>query len=262
MRQYPRFSVLPYRLAPFLFSHKNGCHYGVDDHREEDRRRGDVLIVQLGEVVVQEVLEHIDCLVRVVSVEKIALAEDLQGVHHREDEREEQSRRDVRDRDPDRLLKRVRPVDPRGLDHALVHPGQGGEHQHHVQSAVLPEEDEQQGVKRREGRNVSIPQHDDGRGGQDHRQEQGGLDERKPCRKPDEQEGEDQGNRHRQRNGEDGELPHVLHRQLEVFVLEQPLEVVEPDELLREGVFREGVIERIDEGDDEEGEEAREGGEQ
>ena len=81
----------PYRLAPFLLRDKDDREDGVDDHREEDRCRRDVLVVQLGEMVVQKVLEHVDRLVRVVPVEKIALAEDFQGVHDGEDKGEEET---------------------------------------------------------------------------------------------------------------------------------------------------------------------------
>ena len=121
-------------------------HENHEEHEHRADRQPDV--VQIDEIVVHEVLDHVDALIRVIAEEDVRLAEGLEEVHDGDHQNESRVRRDHRQGDPCELLPPARTVKRGRLVEIRRDGVQRGEEEHHVVAGVLPEVQDQKHPER------------------------------------------------------------------------------------------------------------------
>ena len=114
-------------------------HQQEDHDEDQQRRRGEPGVVQVLEVVVHEVLEHVDALVGPVASQQIGLPEGLEGVDDGDDEHEEEVGDHQRQGDVPQNVALRGPIAHGGVCIVRGDRAQARQEQDHVISAVLPE---------------------------------------------------------------------------------------------------------------------------
>ena len=128
-------------MPPFVLVPESEQQSHQRENHEEDQRGPDGKpdVVQVDEIVVHEVLDHVDALIRVVAEEDVGFPEGLEQIDNRNDEDEPRVRSDKRQGDPRELTPPARAVEGRRLVQLLRDGVQRGEEEHHVVARVLLE---------------------------------------------------------------------------------------------------------------------------
>ena len=265
---------------PFVLVSESEQQAHQRENYEEHERRADRQpdIVQVDEIVVHEMLDHVDALVRVVAEEDVCLAEGLEQVHNGDHQNEPRVRRDHRQSDPRELFPPACAVEGSRFVQLRRDGVQRGEEEHHVIPRVLPEIQNQQYPERLLPRPIrrvhpEVFQHavHHAEVGEDDLEEQHDRGHREHQREDEERAKEvvflevaKQEKRDEQRQNQDArqsdaeEFERVLRRELERRATEDVPVVFEPHELRRSHALGERHFEGDPEGDDEEHPEADE----
>ena len=269
-------------MPPFVLIPEPEQQSHQRENHEEDQRRADGQpdIVQIDEIVVHEVLDHVDALIRVVAEEDVGFPERLEEVHDGDHEDEPGVRRDHGKRDPRELLPPARAVEGGSLVQLRRHGVQRGEEEHHVIPRVLPEIQDQEHPKRLLPRPVrrvhpevfqNSVHHTEV--GEDDLEEQNDRGHRKYQRKdeespknvvlfeiPEQQKRDEQGQDQDARQSDAEEFERVLRCELERRAFQNVLIVFQSHKFRGAHALGQRHFERDPKGDDEERPEADEGG--
>ena len=149
-RRHPFFCALTLLMPPFVLIPEPEQQSHQRENHEEHERRADRQpdVVQVDEIVVHEVLDHVDALIRVVAEEDVRLAEGFEQVDDGDHEDEPGVRRDHRQGDPRELFPPARAVEGGRFVQLWRDGVQRGEEEHDVIPRVLPEVQYQEHPKR------------------------------------------------------------------------------------------------------------------
>ena len=239
----------PFSLLPPGFEAEQHQHQREDHQEHQQRRHRKALVAQVLEVVVHEMLQHVDALVGVGPAQQVGFPEGLEGVDDGHDQDKEEGGHQQRQRDVPHGLPVAGALTGGGLPVFLGDGGQPGQEQDQVVAAVFPDvqpDQNREGVfrldpilnRQAQGGQQLVDEppvrekrlHDDDhrRRGQHQRVQEQRAEEGRALELVEQQQRQQEGKDHQQRHADDDEPECVAGRQPEGRAAENIQVVAQP----------------------------------
>ena len=236
-----------------------------DHHNDshEDRRAGQLLVVQALEHIVHEMLQQIQRVVGVIACQQIHLPEHLEGVDHRQNRNKQNGGGQIRHLDAEEGAERTGTVQGRRLRDLLGDARQGGHEEDHIVSHVLPQIEKHDGqlaeiafepvdggaapgdepfVDHAVVVEQNLPDQHDGGDGHHQRADEDRAEQALHGDLLHEEDSKQKGDDHRQRHGDQGKGGRIGRGPPEGRILKQGNEIGQPHEIARYGVIHQAVV--------------------